>query len=141
VNPVTNVIYVVGGGGGDIVTVLTEQQVQDIPLNTTITPLAGNQTASSTPTFSLTAASTFSPTAPPVENVFYQVDTWQGQWLAATNNGSGDFSAATPALQQGFHILYAYATDGQEATSTNTSHQGSPLIGNITAYGFLVVLQ
>jgi hypothetical protein len=36
------------------------------------------------------------------------------------------------------HILYAYATDGQEATSTNTGVQSSPLIGNIKAYEFLV---
>jgi hypothetical protein len=38
-------------------------------------------------------------------------------------------------LQPGFHILYAYAGDGQEATS---EQPGSPLIGAIAAYGFLV---
>jgi len=121
------------------VTVLTEQQVQDIPLKASITPLAGNQTTSSTPTFSFTAESTFTPTAPPVESLLYQVDTWQGKWLAATSDGSGSFSGATPRLAPGFHIIYAYATDGQEATSTNTGQQSSPLIGNIGAYGFLVL--
>ena len=45
-------------------------------------------------------------------------------------------------LSSGVHILYAYATDGQDATSIQAgggaSEQSSPLIGNITAYVFLV---
>ena len=45
---------------------------------------------------------------------------------------------ATASLQAGFHILYFYPTDGQEATSVNTGAQSAPLIGNIKAYGFLV---
>ena len=137
VNPVTNKIYQVNADGS--ATVIAEQQVQDIPLNTAITPLDGNQTTSSTPTFSFTAESSFGSGAPAVENVFYQVDTWQGEWLATTNNGGGNFSGTTPPLQPGFHILYAYATDGQEATSTITGRQTSLLVGNITAYGFLVL--
>jgi len=40
-------------------------------------------------------------------------------------------------LRLGVHILYSYATDGQEATSTNTGDHSSPLIGNVTAYVFL----
>src|SRR5205823_4553649 len=112
---------------------------EDIPLKASITPLAGNQTASATPTFSFTAASTFSPTAPPVESLVYQVDTWQGAWLAAASDGSGGFSGAPPALAPGFHIIYAYSTDGQEATLGASAYgeEMSPLISNITAYGFL----
>jgi hypothetical protein len=34
--------------------------------------------------------------------------------------------------------LYAYATDGQEATDTNAGSGTSPLVGNIAAYPFLV---
>ena len=49
----------------------------------------------------------------------YQVDTWQGPWSAATNTGGDNFSATTPALQPGVHILYAYAIDAQVATSIN----------------------
>ena len=46
--------------------------------------------------------------------------------LAASRDDSGGFSGETPALAE--HILYAYATDGREATSTNTGQQSSPLI-------------
>src|SRR5439155_1728091 len=138
VNPVTNKIYVTNGLSNNV-TVISEQQVEDIPLKASITPLAGNQTASATPTFSFTAASTFSPTAPPVESLVYQVDTWQGAWLAAASDGSGGFSGAPPALAPGFHIIYAYSTDGQEATLGASAYgeEMSPLISNITAYGFL----
>ena len=66
------------------------------------------------------------------------MDTWQGAWIAATNLGSDKFSGHTAKLQAGAHILYAYATDGQEATSTNTGLQSSPVISDITAYQFLV---
>jgi len=48
--------------------------------------------------------------------------------LAASRDDSGGFSGETPALAEDFHILYAYATDGREATSTNTGQQSSPLI-------------
>jgi len=49
------------------VTVLAEQEVQDIPLRASTTPLADNQTTS-TLTVTFTTASTVSPIAPPVEN-------------------------------------------------------------------------
>ena len=66
------------------------------------------------------------------------MDTWQGAWTAANNLGGGQFSGQTAALPRGLHILYAYSTDGQEATSTNTDLQSSPLISNIAAYPFTV---
>jgi YVTN family beta-propeller protein len=137
VNRTTNKIYVANFSSNNV-TVIDEQEVQLIPLQAAITPLAGNVTGSAPPTFDFKASSSFSPTAPTPDNLLFQVDTWQGPWQAATNQGSGSFSGTTPALQFGFHILYAYSTDGQEATSTNTGPQSSPLISNITAYGFLV---
>src|SRR5260370_538592 len=136
VNPVTNNIYVANQTTNDV-TVIDEQQVQAIPLRTLITALAGNQTTSSTPSFTFNAQSTFSPIAPAIGNVFFQVDTWQGPWTTATGTGPS-FTGTVAALQPGFHILYAYAGDGQEATSEQAV---SPLIGSIAAYGFLVVNQ
>lgn len=110
---------------------IDEQQVQASPLTTTITPLPGNQTGSPTPIFTFAAAST---TATVPGGVYFQVDTWQNAWTAAT--GTNPSYAGTPAaLQPGFHILYAFAVDGQEGTSTQA---GSPLTGAIQAYGFLV---
>jgi YVTN family beta-propeller protein len=140
VNPVTNTIYVSNFTSGDV-TVLSEQQVQLVPLATTISPLAGNETASPTPTFSFLASSSFAPTTPPANALYFQFDTWQGPWASATSAGGGRFSGTAQALSQGTHILYAYATDGQDASSalaTNGNGSGSsPLIGNIAAYLFL----
>jgi YVTN family beta-propeller protein len=139
VNPVTNRTYIANEGinaYGGIITVITEQQVSPIPLAAGITPLADNITDLLTPTFNFTASNSF--TTGPVDNLLYQVDTWQGTWTAGTSQGAGAFSGATSTLQPGFHILYAYATDGEEGTSINTGYQSSPLIGTIAAYGFLV---
>ena len=68
----------------------------------------------------------------------FQIDTWQGPWLAATGIGGNTFNATTPTLQPGVHILYAYAFDGQAATSTNAGAGSSPFVGNIAAYLFVV---
>jgi YVTN family beta-propeller protein len=130
VNPVTNKIYVADINLGSV-TVITEEQLQPSPLNTTITALPGNQTSNPSPTFTFTASSAIFTTP---DTVYYQADTWQRKWSAATP-GSGSFSGTVASLQPGFHILYAYAGDSQEATSTQPQ---SPLIGAIQAYGFLV---
>ncbi len=134
VNPVTNKIYVANGGGNAFVTgnveVIDEQQVQPIPLTTSITPLAGNETNKPNPSFTFEALST---TVTTPNEVYFQVDTWQNAWSAAT--GTNPYSGTLASLQPGFHILYAYSVDGQEATSTQA---GSPLTGSIQAYGFLV---
>jgi YVTN family beta-propeller protein len=146
VNPMTNAIYVANAGSSSV-TVLAEQGVQTIPLTATISPVPGNQTSSATPTFTFTASSSFSPTAPPPGAVYFQVDTWQGAWTPATATTiPGSFTGTLPALSPGMHLVYAYATDGQDATSIQagggsagaSSEQSSPVIGNITAYLFLV---
>ena len=137
VNPVTGLIYIADSQAGDSVnTVFAEQQVQTIPIVSNLTPLTNNETTSVTPAFNFTTSNSF--TTSPVDNLLFQVDTWQSPWLAGAAQGGGNFSGATSTLQPGFHILYAYSTEGEEATSTNTGLQSSPLIGNITAYGFLV---
>jgi len=144
VNPVTNRIYVANDENSSTVTVITEDQVQPIPLTTTITPLTGNTTTNPTPTFTFLAASTFAPTAPTPDALYFQFDTYQGPWTAATPNAlTPGYSGTAPTLSAGMHILYAYATDGQDASSTHTGGNGigedSPLIGNIAAYVFTVL--
>ena len=133
-NPITNDIYAPNGTSNNV-TVMDEQQVQPIPLQAEITPLAGNVTSSSTPLFNFAASSNFTPFAPNPNNLLFQVDTWQGPWTAATAQGNGAFTGTTIALQPGVHILYAFATDGLEATTGSSS---SVLISNISAYEFLV---
>jgi hypothetical protein len=139
VNPVTNTSYVSNFGAvatdAGTVTAIREAPVQAVPLSVSILPLAGNQTTSPAPAFAFTAHSSFSPTAPPPQNVFFQMDTVQGVWTKAVNNGPS-FAGTVSSLLPGFHLLYAYADDGQAATQPN-----SPLVSAITAYGFLVAAQ
>ena len=42
-------------------------------------------------------------------------------------------------MPQGLHILYAYATDGQDADSTMANEQQGKIISNIVAYPFVVM--
>ena len=136
VNPVTGKAYMVDNGN-DSVTVIAEQNVNSIPLKANIVPIANNISATLTPTTGFSATSTFSPTSPAPTGLFFQADTWQGTWTQAQSS-HGNFVGQTPTLQPGFHILYAFATDGQDATSVNTGRQSAPLVSNIAAYGFLV---
>ena len=85
VNPITGTIYTLDGQQNAIVTVITPSRTNAIPLNTAVTPLAGNTARTSKPTFNLTATSTYSPTAPPPRNIYFQVDTTNGTWTATWN--------------------------------------------------------
>src|SRR5207244_6498550 len=70
--------------------------------------------------------------------------TWEGAWTRAqlvasqpplsSSATSFLFRATLPTLSPGLHILYAYATNRQEASSIQTGGQSSPLIGNIAAH-------
>ena len=135
VNPASRKAYVANWGSANVTTI-TERDDKAIPLTISVTPLAGNITTSSTPTLTLTASSSFSPTTPPVRGVYFQLDSLQGTWSKATAAGGADWSATTASLVQGRHILYAFAVDGQEATSVN---HGAPLLGRMAVYTFTVV--
>lgn len=137
VSPFSNNAYVANLGDGTV-TIISES-IQPIPLQSSIAALSGNQTANAAPSFTFKGGSSFTPFAPPIDNLFYQVDTWLDPWTAAAPQNSGSFTGSTGPLTPGFHILYAYATDGEEATATNAGSQSSPLVSNVTAYGFLVV--
>ena len=143
VNSVTNDAYVANEFSNNA-TAVAEQQVQSNALQTAITALTNNQSSTETPSFSFTATNGLTGTA--ADNLVYQFDRWTGPWTAAVRGAaSGNsvaFSAtvATP-LEPGFHILYAFATDGEEGTSVNTGAESSPLVGTIAAYGFLVAPQ
>jgi len=135
VNPVTNKIYVPNNGSANV-TILTEQQVQPIPLTTSITATAGNQ-------FTFTTNSSYGPFAPLVQNVYFQFDTWQGPWLKAAGSAPNFTGGPPTPLLPGLHIIYAYATDGQFADSIQPGGSGfgqsSPIAGAIAALAFLIV--
>jgi YVTN family beta-propeller protein len=156
VNLITNKIYVTNQRSNDV-TVITPAPTNAIPLNTTITPVAGNTVNTPTSTFTLTATSTHSPNAPPPQNIYYQVDTLINPFLLAAKQSSTattlTANAVTPPLQPGLHIIYFFAADGSEATSINPARpfeekfsegfntlapESSPIIGGINAYLFLV---
>ncbi len=138
VNPITNVVYSVRVNA-DAVNAIVEQNVQPSPLVTTIDPLPDNQTDNPTPAFDFSATSSYFPIAAPVDSLLFQFDTWQGKWQAAQPTGFGFFSGTpTAPLAAGPHILYAYATDGSQATSIMGGFSSSPIIGAINAYYFIV---
>ncbi|MGA9980042.1 MAG: choice-of-anchor D domain-containing protein, partial [Candidatus Sulfotelmatobacter sp.] len=134
VNPVTNTLYVSNNHTG-MLAEITEQQVLENPLLTTIDALRGNVTQSTTPTFDLEAISAY-PTAPTPQAVWFQLDTWQGPWAKASGTAPY-FTLTTPTLSLGTHILYAFATDGEDANSTGVAQQ---FIGGMAPYVFTVTM-
>ena len=153
-NPVTGNIYALAyqnPNGG--VYVYTENALVDNSLTVTSIGLqpnannSGNTTVTTSPVFAFTASNNLVPSGP-LTGVYFQADTTQGAWTPADpvvgNAGSftGYASDLTAGfLTPGFHILYAYATDGEDATSANSgiySVQDGPVVGTITSYGFLV---
>jgi len=161
INLATNNIYVTNLADATV-TVISEEQVQAIPLNTAITPLPGNISNTSTPTFTFTphvflptialaATNGFLPSVS-AQKLYFQLDTWEGPWIAAVT-GVGiprivaspiaaspilaTFTGLSPALRQGTHVVYAFATNGQESTSTGFAQQ---LIGQMAAEVFTVIL-
>ena len=137
VNPVTNKIYV-ANHFSDNVTAITPARTEANPLTTAITPFSDNRTIQPHSVFTFTATSSYSPTVPPVQQIYYQMDTWTGPWLAATPAGAAANGQMPPGITPGLHIVYAFAVDGQDATSINTGKGSSPNPGQITAYQFLV---
>ena len=134
-NPLTGEVFVVNNLSSNT-SVITAEPIHSNAITVAIAPLAGNQTSSETPTFNFTASNTFSTAA--VDSLLFQLDTWQGSWTMATPTVPGSFTGTTATLLPGQHTLYAYATEGEEATSTATGVQSSPLLGTISSYGFLV---
>jgi len=143
VNPVTSKVYFSRMRydefqyNYDILSILAEQTVQPVPLTTVITPLINNASTVGNPTLAYTVSSAYAPTAPPVQRLYYQVDTWTGPWQVATPSGGGG-SFAIPAQTGGIHTVYAFAGDGQESASINTGFGASPIPGSITAYTLLI---
>jgi DNA-binding beta-propeller fold protein YncE len=107
-----------------------------IPLTVSIQALPGDASGTSG-SISMNAASTFSPTALPVRAVYWRLDTQAGSW--ATASGSGPYTASFSGLAAGSHTLYAFAADGEDAPFA-TGPQSNPLVGQVAAYTFTVVV-
>ncbi len=138
-NPVTGNIYSLASQGGNpgAVSVYSENAIQSNSFTTTIAPLTPNNTTNViSPSFSFS-------TPGPATGVYFQVDSQQGAWTAATvlqDDNSAYFTGTASNLTPGFHILYAYATAGQESAEDSgpMTDGNSPIVGAIASYGFLV---
>lgn len=119
-------------------TVIAPTEATDIPLTVGIDALPGDTTSDFTPTFTFDAETAFRPSAPKPRQVYFQVDTATGSWRRGHSTGGGTFTGTAGALKPGLHTLYAYATDGQQATSGNTGPGAAPLVSDLAAYTFLV---
>jgi YVTN family beta-propeller protein len=135
VDSATGKVFVPNALSNDV-TVLTSASTSQVPLTTAIAPLTNNQTTSRAPGFTFTPTSTFSPTMPAVEAVYYQIDTQQGSWGKAAAPG---FTGAAAGLSLGQHTLYAFAGDGQDAGINGDGINGQIVTSAMAAYTFNVV--
>lgn len=134
VNLAADTIYAAQSGSNTASLTFRQQLHAAIPLKAAINPLPNNVSITPNPTFTFTANSTFTPIATVPNGLYFQVDTIKGEWSAATMTGAGAFQGTvTNKLAPGIHILYAYATDGQDAAQAD-----SPLTSNIQSYTFLI---
>ncbi|WP_409344285.1 Ig-like domain repeat protein [Paenibacillus sp. MBLB4367] len=131
VNAGLSKIYVTNSGSNNITVVSEQAEVSALP-EVTVSPLPQHTSDTQTPTFGLLAAGNN------VKRIYYQVDSLTGPWLSASPDGASG-SGAVPALVSGMHTLYAFATDGMEASSINTGGGNGAKIGKISAYPFLVI--
>lgn len=138
VNPVTNEIYVAKFIYSNSVTVIDAQSEQPGRLTVSISPLPENLTDDTSPTFDLTAQSNYTPSSPSIRQIWYQMDTMTGKWVKALSAGVS-VKVTLSELSRGTHTLYAFATDGMEATSVNTGYGTSSITGKMTAYSFTVL--
>jgi uncharacterized repeat protein (TIGR01451 family) len=152
VDPLSNTVYALrqwsdetDSRGSIVVIAGAAGTGSSVGIQTNITPLAGNSTASASGSFTLNASSSMSP-APlgSVRKVYYRIDPF-GPWLEAS--GSGPYTASFSGLARRAHTIQAFATNGLEGplgasgrydgyTSQHVPHV--PVVGNIASYTFTV---
>jgi YVTN family beta-propeller protein len=133
VNAATNKIYVANYSSNNV-TVIDVDRKEANPLSVMIVPFTGNTVAGTNTALSFYVSNQYSPTSLPVRTVYYQLDTLNSQWLEASS-ANGAWTGVLASLSPGEHVLYAYAADGQDASS---SPGASPIIGGLAAYSFIV---
>jgi YVTN family beta-propeller protein len=143
INPNTNKVYVSNGASGNV-TVLNDATIFGNLLTAGVQRIPGNQTTDPNPTIAFFPQNNSGPITPKVLNVYYQLDTKQGKWTAATRNGDGVSWSAKLDLTKDWHTLFFFASDGSDSRSINSLVavkapgvvQASPVLGFIGAYGF-----
>ncbi|MGA3210861.1 MAG: beta-propeller fold lactonase family protein [Terriglobales bacterium] len=155
INFASNSVYVADNASSSV-SLLIPNAIQTAPLTAVVQGVIDSQTvnglaifATTNPTPSFTAAvtSSYSPVSPPPTAVYYQLDTTQAAWQAATDASAAGANPATFGFQlgtvlPGVRVVYVYATYGDEGTPESTSRGtgNSPEIGNVTSYVFAELL-
>ena len=121
VNPMTNTAFV-ADTLNSTVTAISEFQPVASGLTVTIQPLVGVGTDTLTQDFNFTVTNSSNA---PADQVFYQLDTWQGQWQQATFDSTDQFDGMT-TLTPGYHILYAYATPAKKPPKPPAAYNPAP---------------
>jgi YVTN family beta-propeller protein len=139
VNPITQQVFV--GENSSAVGVLSPASRADNSLVVTISPFSQNVTAD--PNASLSSqvqTQSFAAAGYQAHRVYYQFDTKMGEWIEANGGpGAGPYRIPLSGLRSGTHILFAYATDGQDVSSVATGNVSAPALGAITAYAFTLM--
>ena len=154
VNPATDNVYVANNGSSNA-TALTPVPISAVPLTSVVQGVVDSQTVSGTavfattnpnPSFSATVTSSYSPISPPPTVMYYELDTVEGPWRAATMTtlpgaNPASFSFQISGASLGTHTIFAYAAYGAEGTpdSAQLITGNSPEIGNVAAYVFAEV--
>jgi hypothetical protein len=87
---------------------------------------------------SFEATTGFAPFALPIRQIYYQVDGTDGEWTPADAPGAS--AGADLVLGMGPHTVYAFATDGQEAT-LSAAHGRTPVVGQIASIEVVITRQ
>jgi len=146
VNPTTNRGYVTSGTSSAVV-VISEADLEDAKMDTSIEVIHDSRdlsyvpafvTANRQPSFTFNADNSgFMPITPPITNLYFQVDTRQGPWTAASGSGQSFSGTIASALPPGEHILYAFAQD--DTPETTSSFDDGVRIGNVQTLYLVVV--
>jgi len=120
----SNRIYLLAGG----VLEIDEPVSAAVPLDVAIT--ADPIVPGLDPVVHFSATSGFTPYPLPIRQIYWQVDATDGAWSYA--DAPGPVASATlSGLAPGPHTVHAFATDGQEATTSPAST--TPIVGPIAS--------
>ncbi|GIP20879.1 fibronectin type III domain-containing protein [Paenibacillus sp. J22TS3] len=112
VNPVTNQVYATATTNQ---LMAIHQRETASPLPVKIDAFPNNRLTDGTASVRFTPKNNYAPIQGRILDVYYQLDSSQGAWKKATPSGQENWEGSLDGLTPGMHVLFAMATDGQEA--------------------------
>lgn len=135
ISPATGEVYVANAASANV-TVIAPSIAGTGSLASFIDALPGNVAHADPVSLHLSAVSLYGPNPSAVQQLYYQLDSTVGPWLAASPAGASS-QASVSSLLAGLHTVYVFASDGQDATSANAGPGSSPVPGQVAAYSFI----